>query len=175
MNAACMSARIDVQREGRLPAERQPNFRLLFDVTQRFARPQEIRDQFAAARDRRVAIAAPVGEFEGRLDELTAIRDVCGPRHDGGGKESADEALKPPQAFARDQFKPQPAEANTGFEVAKVPAGYEPQVCVGEAGAVAMATLETEFNGCAGQQGPEIHARDRRRRHDPGHDIEDCA
>ena len=85
------------------------------------------------------------------------------------------EALKSPQAFALDQFTPQSTETKTRFEVAKVPAGYDPQEFVGEARAVAMATLQPEVNGCADQQGQEIHVHDHRSRRNLGHDIEDCA
>ena len=88
MNAACMSALSMYSGNAAFRQNSSPTSASFSTSTQRFARPQEIQDQFAAARDRRVAIAAPVGEFEGRLDELTATRDGCRPRHDGGGEET---------------------------------------------------------------------------------------
>ena len=100
---------------------------------------------------------------------------VSRPRHDYARKDQADEALESPQAFARDQFMAQPTEAKTRVEVAKVPAGYDPQVFVGEARAVAVATLQPEVNGCADQQGQKIHVRDHRSRRNLCHYIEDCA
>ena len=106
--------------------------------------------------DSREAITAFVGDFENGALKVSATRDVRLPRHHRGGIVMADEALKSPQACTLDQFTPQATEADTGVEIAEVPAGDEPQVCVGEARTVAMAPLQAEVDRCANQQGPKI-------------------
>src|ERR1700674_3643350 len=143
---------IDDEAEAHSPGKRQAilDFRLHFGQTVSCA--QQVVYKLLQGITDKSQITRPIGGIEGATDEIAALQQVSGPRHDEVSESQIRAGLMSLQAVFFDQIITELTETESGLVVAEPRSRYDAEPFIGETRRIAVAMLEAQIDHAANDE-----------------------